>query len=669
MGAEVVDVTEDLTQSAEFAALRAENAQLRQELEAAKERIATLEDTVLAFESSISQQQDLSAKLEATLAAANIGIWCLDVQANTLDWDDRMLALRGLTRDEFDGSQDAFISTVHPDDRERMLAFRAEAIRSRDPFSINFRVVHQKDGAVRHVHTSGKFVLDEAGEPIRAFGASFDITDLVEQRKELEKTQFVLKLAMNTAGLAPWSVNLTTGEITWSDEFYRLFGYEQGSLSSSLERGFDVIHPDDRALAQAAFEATSQQGSVYDIKKRLLRQDGSSRWVLSRAAIVEDQVSAERTLHGFFLDIHEHYQADAERNHLFYKSIDLQCITGYDGVFRQISDSWSKTLGWSEEELTSRPFLSFVHEEDKESTREVFRKMMEEDYTVRHFENRYHCKDGSLCWLSWTSGKYSEAEIIIATARDVTEEKAIKAQLEHTVDQLRLTNATLENFAYAASHDLKEPLNTIKGMTYLLEKKYGDALDESGHMVMNHLTMAADRMKDLVRALLDYSIISQSSARDSHCSLDDLFRDLQVDLGCLIEQSGASIHKHWDAGVTFVGDSALISDLLSNLIINAIKYKSEAPPEIHITALRQEDHWLFSIKDNGIGIKADKHERIFELFRQLHPRGKFEGLGMGLALCKRIVQFHEGRIWVESAPEKEGATRFFFTLPHVPRPS
>lgn len=235
---------------------------------------------------------------------------------------------------------------------------------------------------------------------------------------------------------------------------------------------------------------------------------------------------------------------------------------------------------------------------------------------------------------------------------------AEKKKLELANRELARSNAELEQFAYVASHDLQEPLRMVSSYTQLLEQRYQPLLDEKGRKFIFYAVDGARRMQQLIIDLLQYSRV-QSRAQplapvDSHAALGEALRNL----ASAVRDSQALVTNQ-DLPMVLADRSQLVQ-VFQNLIGNSLKFHGEEPPRVHVSASLEDDMWVFSVRDNGIGIEAKYFEQIFTLFQRLHSRDEYPGTGIGLALCRRIVERHGGRIWVESEPGR-GAT-FFFAL-------
>ena len=242
---------------------------------------------------------------------------------------------------------------------------------------------------------------------------------------------------------------------------------------------------------------------------------------------------------------------------------------------------------------------------------------------------------------------------------ELDERRKAEQRLAQYAGELTRSNAELEQFAYVASHDLQEPLRMVASFTQLLGKRYRGKLDQDADEFIGFAVDGATRMQRLINDLLAYSRVGTrgKSLKSTDCQV--ILREVRDNLMKAIEESGAVITQ--DPLPTVEGDEVQLLQLFQNLIGNAIKFHSSETPRIHVTAKRRGHEWVFAIEDNGIGIAAEHQERIFSIFQRLHQRSEYPGTGIGLAICKKIVERHGGRIWVESRLGK-GST-FYFSIP------
>ena len=249
--------------------------------------------------------------------------------------------------------------------------------------------------------------------------------------------------------------------------------------------------------------------------------------------------------------------------------------------------------------------------------------------------------------------------VIVVCSRDISERKRAEEELQRRLEDLARSNEELERFAYIASHDLTEPLRMVAGYTQLLERRCRDRLDGEALEFIDFIVGGTVRMKRLIDDLLAYSRVGRQ-VKHQPVRMDDVLDDVLSNLQQLIAEKSAAIERGPLPVVT--ADRTAMTQLLQNLVGNALKFQGAATSAVvRIAASQQESGWTFTVADNGIGIAPENFERIFVIFQRLHARDEYGGTGIGLAICKKIVERHGGRIWLESQPGV--GTKFFFTLP------
>jgi PAS domain S-box-containing protein len=265
-------------------------------------------------------------------------------------------------------------------------------------------------------------------------------------------------------------------------------------------------------------------------------------------------------------------------------------------------------------------------------------------------------------WQVWaTPLRDADGDVFagLSFAQDVTDQVEREQRLEELVEKLEASNERLEQFAYAASHDLQEPLRMVSSYLRLIEQRYGDELDADGEEFIDYAVDGADRMRDMIEGLLQYSRVDTGGDAFEPVDLSSVLTDVREDLTVRIDETDADIDVE-DLPVV-EGDGGQLRQVFQNLLDNAIEYSGDGPPETHVRAERAGDEWRISVSDDGIGIDPADRGRVFEVFQRLHAPDDHSGTGIGLALCERIVERHGGDIWGDSEPG-EGAT-FTFTLP------
>jgi PAS domain S-box-containing protein len=252
-----------------------------------------------------------------------------------------------------------------------------------------------------------------------------------------------------------------------------------------------------------------------------------------------------------------------------------------------------------------------------------------------------------------------EGPLLFSSIRDITQRKQYEQALARHAKELADSNAELEQFAYVASHDLQEPLRMVANYTQLLAQRYKGKLDADADEFIHYAVDGATRMRSLINDLLTYSRVGRKGKEFELTACEQVLDRALKDLQEVLTESGASVKR--DPLPTVRADDSQLVQLFQNLIGNAIKFRKQGPPRIHVSANPNGQEWIFLVRDNGIGFDPQYSDRIFRMFQRLHGRSEYPGSGMGLAICKKIVERHGGKIWVKSEPGK-GST-FFFTLP------
>ncbi len=348
----------------------------------------------------------------------------------------------------------------------------------------------------------------------------------------------------------------------------------------------------------------------------------------------------------------------------------IVAITDAQGTITYVNDRFCQISQYQREELiarTHRIINSGYHA--PEFFQDLWSTIASGQIWRGEIKNR--AKDGSYYWVDTTivpfldeSGKPWQ---YLAIRRDITERKQREREVREFATQLQRSNRELENFAYIVSHDLQEPLRKMKSFSQLLAREcQGQFTDnEKAHRYLDYIIDAAQRQRTMIQALLNYSRLGKNDSPKVSIDLAAVVGKVLEDLSIPIAETQATVMV---SDLPTVGASATqMAQLFLNLIGNGIKFRGEAPPRIRISAQLQSSEWLISVQDNGIGLNPKYAERIFQIFQRLHSRSEYPGTGIGLAICRKIVEAHGGRIWVVSEPG-QGST-FYFTLPVSLSPS
>ena len=302
------------------------------------------------------------------------------------------------------------------------------------------------------------------------------------------------------------------------------------------------------------------------------------------------------------------------------------------------------------------------HQWDIPELRDQLAAVLESGQPVRDFqvEHEFAFIGHRIMLLNARQIEREGDNLILVAIEDVTETVEARREQEALVEKLEESNRELERFAYVASHDLQEPLRMISSYTELLAERYQDELDERADRYIEYAADGARRMQAMIEGLLQYSRAARLEENMEAVDLSRLLERIQRDVSRALEDAGGSMAVE-DELPTVTGEPNRLGQVFRNLVSNAIKFRGEAPPEIRITAERVDDEWRIGVHDNGIGIDPDYADDAFIIFKRLHPRSEYAGAGLGLALCKKIVEFHGGRLELES--ELGQGSSFYVILP------
>jgi PAS domain S-box-containing protein len=354
-------------------------------------------------------------------------------------------------------------------------------------------------------------------------------------------------------------------------------------------------------------------------------------------------------------------------------SNDAITVQNFDGKITAWNRGAERMYGYTEAEALKLKIRDIVPEDKRAEARE-FGASIARGEVISAIETQRITKDGRLLDVSLTATVLVDDNGkplgFATTERDITKRKQDEAALRVAHDilerrvrertaELQRSNAELEQFAYVASHDLQEPLRMVASYTQLLARRYEGKLDADADEFIGYAVDGANRMQRLINDLLAYSRVGSKGEKFEPSDCAAIFDAAYGNLRAPIDETGAVVTHN--ALPTVRGDQTQLVQLFQNLLGNAIKYRGDAPPRINVSAAKQKGAWVFAVKDNGVGIDPKFSERIFTIFQRLHTLGELPGTGVGLAICKKIVERHGGRIWVESRPG-QGST-FYFTIP------
>ncbi|WP_224448025.1 PAS domain S-box protein [Haloprofundus salilacus] len=527
---------------------------------------------------------------------------------------------------------------------------------------------------------SGYFrpVTNDDGEVVSIIVSDRDITDRKRRERELKESERRYRTLTNdvldTSDVGTFILD-SNFEVVWINQATeQYFGLDREAVVGRDKRR--LIEEEIAPILEAPDRFTERVTATYDdntyteeFECHVLGDDArEERWLNHWSQPIESGLYAGGRI--------EHYTNITEqikRERELERALDLLEHT------KRIADvgGWeidpeTQEVFWTEhlfevlevdadEEPPLDEALAVYHEDDRSVVEDAVQKALDsgDPFDV---EARFQTSSDEVRWLRVQGAPTTVDGDVVSlrgAAQDVTDRKQRERRLEELIDRLEESNERLEQFAYAASHDLREPLRMISSYLQLLERRYADVLDEDGEEFIEFAVDGAERMKAMIEGLLEYSRVDTRGDPFEPVELDAVVADVCDDLQVRIKETDAEITT--DSLPRIDGDEEQLRQVFQNLLDNAIEYSGDEPPRVYISADRQGAEWVVSVSDEGIGIEPDDTDRVFEVFQSLHTTDDHAGSGIGLALCQRIVERHGGDIWVDSEPG-EGTT-FSLTLP------
>ena len=524
------------------------------------------------------------------------------------------------------------------------------------------------DGTRRYISNSAMPIKDDSGEIAGAIAVVEDITTRYEAQLALRQSEEKYRELVETASVLIVRTDLD-GHLTFLNDYaQKFFETDEAAIGTYA---LDLFTFRDETGRQTTIEQATAiirgHADVPFFEVEALNKKGELVWVDWSIRAIFDAEGNMREMLGVGLDVTERKRAEEalRQNEQRFRTL-LEALPTLvwtlmpDGSVEYVNQKWVEYMGMSPDE--GPQWMEAVHPEDRQQTVESVRRTIEqgESYEVEYRLRRH---DGVYRWhLSRALPLRDNNGNIFrwfGTSTDIHDHKMIEQDLRRTAAELERSNKELEEFAYVASHDLQEPLRMVTGYLQLIERRYKGKLDDDADEFIAFAVDAATRMQRLIADLLAYSRVSTRGHPLVSTDSNQAFERARADLWSTIVETGTKLTN--DPLPIVEGDETQLAQLFLNLIGNAIKFRSEKTPEIHVGAKPEKDAYLFYVRDNGIGLDEKYAARIFQVFQRLHTRQKYPGTGIGLAICKKIVDRHGGRIWVESEPGK-GST-FYFTLP------
>lgn len=565
--------------------------------------------------------REIADDLNRAQAVANVGSWRLDVGDNKLFWSRQAYRIFGIPHGT-PMTYEAFLERIHEDDREGVDRAWKAALRG-EPYDIEHRI--SVGNEVRWVRERAQLEFDKNGTVSGGFGTVQDITGRKKAEDTLKESEARIKTKLNSLLSPEGDIgNLELADVIDSgslqllmDDFYQLARIPMAIIDlngktlvgvgwQKICTSFHRVNPE---TCRYCVESDTKLTVGVKPGEFKLYKCRNNMWDVATPLIIGDKQLGNLFMGQFFFEG---------------EKIDYE-------LFR----SQAKRYGFDEKEYI------LALEEVPRFSRETMEKGMEFLTKIAHIISN----------LSYSN---------IKLARLFSERDMLARSLMESEKRLKRTNENLEQFAYVASHDLQEPLRIMGNYSQLLEKRYKDKIDHDADTFLDYIVDAAKHMQKLISDLLVYSRIGRPNETIGRIDCNSILEKVIMSLSPLIEDTKAVI-THDTLPVSLCHETTFMQ-IFQNLITNAIKFRKEnEQPRIHIGAEMRGNEWLFSVRDNGIGIDDRSKDKIFMIFQRLHSRDKYPGTGIGLSICKKIVESYGGRIWVESRLG-EGAA-FYFTIP------
>ncbi len=472
------------------------------------------------------------------------------------------------------------------------------------------------------------------------------------------------KLAMDVSNEAIWDRDIKNNTLQWGSGFEIIFGYPIQEIEVSFNWWSFNLHPEDKNRVIKSLEkAIASKDTYWTDEYRYKAADGEFRYVLDRGHIIRDNKMKATRMVGAMIDLTERKSAEEtirsseeQFRSLADATLEGIVITKNDKIL-DFNKAFSLMVGLEKEgeKIIGQSIFNFISDNNLSEIKKSLDLKNEGFYEGAHIRSQ----DQQIpVEIRAARSVYKGETATTISFRDISERRKAEQALMNYAAELARSNAELEQFAYMASHDLQEPLRMVTSFLQLLRDKYESQFDETGEQYIAYAIDGAERMKTLIKDLLKYSRISFHEEEKELIDLNDLLAEITSVFAIKFISEGGSLEI--DDLPEVVGQRTLFSQLFQNLIGNGLKYRDKKAPVVRVSVLDRGSEWEFIVADNGIGIDEKFHDKIFVIFQRLHSRDEFSGTGIGLAICKKIVEKYGGTIWVESKPGE--GSEFHFTL-------
>jgi PAS domain S-box-containing protein len=614
----------------------------------------------------LNQLEESERHYKQAQAITHLGNYTWDLTTDHLRWSDELYRIYGLDPAMGELPREEIASYNHPDDAEKVKEHIG-----------HYRIV-LPGGQVKTLRALGEVVMDESGKASFIFGTTQDVSEREHLLHTLQQNEHLYRQVESIAHVGGWYWNVAENAVSWTDELYRIYGLEPQSEAITFESYLELVHPEDRDLVTQTVQQAMQTGSKYTFHHRIRTREGKVKILHAQGEVITDARGRPVQLMGSAQDVTIQKKAEArlfENQHFIKKIADATpaIISTYQvdtGKYTFINQGVKKRLGYEPAQILQssgiRFFSELIHPDDlgelkarnEKILREANQRAPGEAEEVFDYRYRIRHQKGHYCWLHtygtvFERSKTNQVKQILNISLDITDRIEAEQVLLQRTRELRQSNASLEEFAYITSHDLKEPLRKISMFVERLTSLRASGTEEE-KLYFDKIQSATIRMREMIDDILSLSLLSHKVTPEQV----DLQKILDHTLYTFEEQLASKGGSVECAGLPVIRALPTQMDqLFQNLIGNSLKFSRSdvsphifigcsflKPAEVEVPVAPASRYVRLTFRDNGIGFDNAFQEKIFAVFQRLHHKHQYEGTGIGLAICKKIVSNHGGHI-------------------------
>lgn len=630
--------------------------------------LASLIGSALARRASEQRAEAAQQRLSRGQLFANIGTWDWNIVTGDLFWTDRIAPLFGYPEGNLETTYENFLSAIHPDDRDAVVNAVNACIEQDLPYEIEHRVVWP-DGTVRWLLERGAVVRDEHGHATSMLGVVQDVDDRKRAELALAQREQELIEAQALASLGNWTADVVSGRLSWSDETYRIFGYEPGDITPSVRAFHEAVHPDDLALVHESEREATRTGR-HDVVHRIIRPNGDIRHVHELARAEVDETGKLLKLIGTVQDVTERIEAEETLQvfkHVVNSVVDGVLVIDGKGTIQLASPAASRIFGYPAKAMEGRNLNMLMPEPVRSqhdgylerylTTGESLIINRQIEVTGQHADGTEFPLEVAVSEIHLEKNRY-----FVGLMRDITERKRAEAELVAAREEADRANQAKSEFLSSMSHELRTPMNAILGFSQLLA--YDEVLSDEHQDNLKEILKAGEHLLSLINEVLDLAKVESGKVDLSlePVSLSEVAEECLSLVSSLAQQRHIHLKDGIAPGLTARADRTRLKQVVLNLLSNAIKYNHDGGRVTLDAHPHQPDRIRIQVTDTGPGIDPARQRELFQPFHRLDAElSGIEGTGIGLTITRRITELMGGNVGVDSAPGV-GST-FWIELP------